>query len=215
MPLKNSVRTERIVAAASTLFARQGYHGTSTREIARTAGVSENTLFRHFDNKEDLFWSALRSQSVELKPRWEQIAGIRSNESPTVVLPEILGFLANFLRDKPDVFRLFAVAFVEMQKDADAVCFSLLAPYFAELSRYLEANICKGHVLEVDATLLAASFMALVLIYPQLSKLRGDEIAVSKEGKDAVAVCSKFWLDLLSPRLPVQAGVPLCMGSES
>ncbi len=215
MPLKNSARTDKIVAAAGELFARQGYHGTSTREIARSAGVSENTLFRHFDNKKDLFWSALRSQSVELKPRWDRIVGIHGNDSPTVVLPEILGFLAGFLRDKPDVFRLFAVAFVEMQKDADAVCFALLAPFFEELSRYLEANILKGDVLDVDATLLAASFMTLVLIYPQLSKLRGDGTPAKNEGTDAVAVCSKFWLDLLSPRLSVPEGVPLCMDGRS
>ena len=68
MPLRNSVRTEKIVDAAAQLFARQGYHGTSTREIARLAEVSENTLFRHFDHKEDIFWSALRSHTAALKP---------------------------------------------------------------------------------------------------------------------------------------------------
>ena len=46
---KRSVRGDKILQAAGKLFARQGYYGTSTREIARLAGVSENTLFRHFD----------------------------------------------------------------------------------------------------------------------------------------------------------------------
>ncbi len=214
MPLRTSERTERIVAAASRLFARQGYHGTSTREIARSAGVSENTLFRHFDNKEELFWSALRSQSRELKPRWDEIAGVISGDGPAEVLLGILGFLVDFLKDKPDVFRLFAVAFVEMQTEADAVCFSLLTPYFAELSRHLEASFCRGGILEVDATLLTASCTALVLIYPQLAKLRGDGAPLT-EAKDAVAVCSKFWLDLLSPRLSVQTDVPLCADGKS
>ena len=66
---RNSERTDKILQAAAQLFARQGYHGTSTREIARLADVSENTLFRHFDHKEDLFWSALRSRSTGLKLR--------------------------------------------------------------------------------------------------------------------------------------------------
>ena len=59
--LKSSVRTDKILQAAGKLFARQGYHGTTTREIARLADVSENTLFRHFDNKEELFWSSLHA----------------------------------------------------------------------------------------------------------------------------------------------------------
>ncbi len=213
MPLRNSDRRERIVAAASRLFARQGYHGTTTREIARAASVSENTLFRHFDNKEELFWSALRSQSRELKPRLEQLAGALRNDALPVVLPSVLGFLVEFLKDKPDVIRLFAVAFVEMQKDADAVCFSLLTPHFAELSRHLKESSAKGGILEVDATLLTASCMAMVLIYPQIEKLRGDGAPVREE-KDAVTVCSKFWLDLLIPRLSVQADVPLCMDGK-
>ena len=48
---KSAVRTDQILQAAGKLFASQGYHATSTREIARLADVSENTLFRHFDNK--------------------------------------------------------------------------------------------------------------------------------------------------------------------
>ena len=213
MPLRNSDRTERIVAAASRLFARQGYHGTTTREIARSACVSENTLFRHFDNKEELFWSALRSQSRELKPRLEQLASTLRDDALPVVIPGVLGFLVDFLRDKPDVIRLFAVAFVEMQKEADAVCFSLLTPHFAELSRHLKESLCKGGILEIDATLITASCMALVLIYPQIEKLRGDGAPVREE-KDAVAVCGKFWLDLLIPKLSVQMDVPLCVDGK-
>jgi len=59
--MKSYVTSEKIAQAAAKLFANQGYHGTSTREIARLSEVSENTLFRHFENKEELFWSALRS----------------------------------------------------------------------------------------------------------------------------------------------------------
>jgi len=41
----------RILKAAQRLFARQGYDGTTTRDLAQSAGVAEGTLFRHFANK--------------------------------------------------------------------------------------------------------------------------------------------------------------------
>lgn len=41
----------RILQAAQRLFARQGYDGTTTRDLAQAAGVAEGTLFRHFSNK--------------------------------------------------------------------------------------------------------------------------------------------------------------------
>lgn len=41
----------RILEAAQHLFARKGYDGTTTRDLAQAAGVAEGTLFRHFSNK--------------------------------------------------------------------------------------------------------------------------------------------------------------------
>lgn len=42
---------QRILTAALSLFARQGYDGTTTKDLAQKAGVAEGTLFRHFANK--------------------------------------------------------------------------------------------------------------------------------------------------------------------
>ncbi len=43
---------QRILTAASTLFAQKGYHGTSTREIATAVGIQQPSLFHHFGSKE-------------------------------------------------------------------------------------------------------------------------------------------------------------------
>ncbi|KGQ23003.1 TetR/AcrR family transcriptional regulator [Thermus filiformis] len=49
----------RLREAALELLAERGYRGATTREIARRAGVSELTLFRHFGTKEALVQEAL------------------------------------------------------------------------------------------------------------------------------------------------------------
>ena len=41
----------RILQSAVKLFARRGYDGTTTRDLAEAANVAEGTLFRHFTNK--------------------------------------------------------------------------------------------------------------------------------------------------------------------
>lgn len=45
----------RIIAAALELFAERSYEATTTQAIAKRAGVTERTLFKHFKNKEGLF----------------------------------------------------------------------------------------------------------------------------------------------------------------
>jgi AcrR family transcriptional regulator len=48
-----------LLDAARDLFARQDYRGTTTREIAQAAGVTEHLLFRNFGSKAALFREAL------------------------------------------------------------------------------------------------------------------------------------------------------------
>jgi len=38
----------RILQAAQKLFASQGFDGTTTRDLAKLAGIAEGTMFRHF-----------------------------------------------------------------------------------------------------------------------------------------------------------------------
>ncbi len=44
-----------IVLAALPLFARQGFAATTTKDLAKAAGVSEPLLYRHFPSKEALY----------------------------------------------------------------------------------------------------------------------------------------------------------------
>lgn len=46
---------ERIVQSARVLFGRLGFEGTTTAEIARSAGIAEGTIYRHFRDKKELF----------------------------------------------------------------------------------------------------------------------------------------------------------------
>lgn len=46
---------DKILNASLVLFSQKGYNAVTTKEIAKEAGVSEMTLFRHFENKHNLY----------------------------------------------------------------------------------------------------------------------------------------------------------------
>jgi len=50
--------SEKILEAAMSLFSEKGYKAVTTKEIAKAAGFSEMTVFRHFENKQNLFEKA-------------------------------------------------------------------------------------------------------------------------------------------------------------
>jgi AcrR family transcriptional regulator len=56
----------RILRAAKKLFARRGYDGTTTRDLAQEAGVAEGTIFRHFENKKAILIEVATQGWVEI-----------------------------------------------------------------------------------------------------------------------------------------------------
>ena len=56
----------RILQAALDLFARHGYDGTTTKDLASAAKVAEGTLFRHFANKKAILIEVATSGWVEI-----------------------------------------------------------------------------------------------------------------------------------------------------
>jgi AcrR family transcriptional regulator len=58
-----------LVAAARPLFAKRGYAGVGTEEIARAAGVTRGALYHHFDGKRELFEAVYERIEIELAER--------------------------------------------------------------------------------------------------------------------------------------------------
>jgi AcrR family transcriptional regulator len=69
----------KILDTAISCFADRGYHGTTTKEIAVAANVTEGSVFRLFRSKENLFEQALRKVvSTQMAP--EQFAELMARE---------------------------------------------------------------------------------------------------------------------------------------
>src|SRR5882672_8739296 len=69
---KEAIR-QRIVTAALQLFQTKGFEATTTRAIARKAGIAEGTVFNYFKTKEDI---ALHFFEQEVD---QAIAAVREN----------------------------------------------------------------------------------------------------------------------------------------
>ena len=189
----------RIVQAAVALFSRQGYHGTSTREIARLADVSEVTVFRYFEHKDDIFWSALQSSFSAIKPRLESLNRTSMREAPEVVLPEIIRLLLDIATFSPELVRLIAIAFLELRGRAEDVCREHLTPLFAVISEYLTSNIESGRVRNLNPAIVTAAITLAVIVQPELSKLIEGSWLSQLGGREVINEYSAFWLNVLEP----------------
>jgi AcrR family transcriptional regulator len=189
----------RIARAAVALFSRQGYHGTSTREIARVADVSEVTVFRYFDHKEDIFLSALRSSFSSIKPRLDLFGRGAETRKPEVMLPQILTLLVDIATFSPELTKLVAVAFLELHGKAEEVCFEHLTPLFTAIASYLTTNMDNGKMRSLNPVIVTAAMALTVIAQPELSKLIAGSTFARMGGSDSIGEYSKFWLQVLVP----------------
>jgi AcrR family transcriptional regulator len=58
-----------LVAAATRLFATQGYAGTPREDIVRAAGVTRGALYHHYADKADLFRAVFEAMEAEVMGR--------------------------------------------------------------------------------------------------------------------------------------------------
>jgi TetR/AcrR family fatty acid metabolism transcriptional regulator len=56
-------KRERILRAATDVFAQSGYFNAKVSDIARAAGVADGTIYLYFDGKEDLLTSIFREHT--------------------------------------------------------------------------------------------------------------------------------------------------------
>lgn len=64
---KGDKRKKQLLRVALDIFIKKGYYSTSTREIARQAGVSSGLLFHYFSNKESIYLELIKIGIQEMK----------------------------------------------------------------------------------------------------------------------------------------------------
>lgn len=97
-------RRQQIVEAAVPIFARKGYAASGTAEIAAAAGIGEPTIYRHFENKQELYIAALRSNAERVMANWERIAA--ENDNPLNALLLLGQWYMLTLRENPELLAL-------------------------------------------------------------------------------------------------------------
>ncbi len=97
-------RRQQILAVAIRVFARSGYVSASTAEIAAQAGISEPTIYRHFENKQALYLAVLEQTTNELVGAWRQIA--EAAPDPLIALSRMSIWYQQQLEVRPQMLEL-------------------------------------------------------------------------------------------------------------
>jgi TetR/AcrR family transcriptional repressor of mexJK operon len=179
-----------ILEAATTLFLRNGYLGTSVDDIAALAHVSKQTVYTHFADKEQLFAELVRGNISRVDAFLESVtAGLGETDSlqdalrafarqhvRTVLLPEAVQLRRLVIGE--------AGRFPELARDYfERVPQRVIAALAEQLRRLAERRM-----LRMEDPVLAANHLAWLILGPPLdAAIFGAQTETAPDDLDRVA----------------------------
>jgi len=114
---EREARRELILSAALTLFAQNDFGNVTVREIAKEAGVSPGTIYRYYENLDDLFIDIISVRTRELV---EELGGLVKEGNPPDIQTLCRRYVA-FLNDNLSFYQMMAHFMVGGRISPDAV----------------------------------------------------------------------------------------------
>lgn len=175
----------RLRTAALELFVEQGVAETTTRDLAKKAGIAEGTIYRHFESKDELVRDLFQDHYFRFGAELNRIQA----ETPGGIdakLRAMIDFMCRLYDEEPTLYRFLllvqhtALPNIRTAPTSPAVIFRGL------ISRAIE----QGEIPEQDHG-LAASMVVGTIIQPALSLIYGSIAGTMCDFAPAVAnACS-------------------------
>jgi AcrR family transcriptional regulator len=176
-------RQASIIAAAAALFAQKGFNGTTTREIAKTAGISEALLYRYFPTKRALY-AAILAEKVQLSQLLVTVDEAAKKRDDVRVFTLIAKFRIHRGAD-PSLLRLLLFSALEGHELSDMFFRNRHRVFYDYLAGYIAKRTKEGVFRKVDPLLAAQSFIGMIVYHRLLHEIFKVPAHCSPE--DAVA----------------------------
>jgi len=170
-------RQEEILKAAMRLFNANGYAATTTASIAKEAGVTEKTMYRHFKSKEALFAECIFSITANLVELWQRELN-RHKDDRLAYLKAVAGSYAQFVANNPDK-SMFLVHLYSYRviPELDEGFRKAVEEHLNEIERVIESLQKKGVIrLDMHPRLLAGAFLGQYFTAVFLNEFLGPEL---------------------------------------
>lgn len=159
-------RRKQILRVAIQLFSQCGFSGTTTKEIARAAGVSEAMVFRHYATKQELYNAILDHKACEggeLDPfAWAQEAMARKDDAE-LFYQLMLNAFDHHERDT-DFMRLLFHSALEGHELAEMFVKQNIMPLYDFLSDYISTRQKDGAIREdIKPRVIIRAFVGMMI----------------------------------------------------
>jgi AcrR family transcriptional regulator len=162
-------RHASIISAATALFAAKGFNGTTTKEIAQTAGISEALVFKHFPTKRALY-AAILAEKVQISQLMDTVEAAAEKRDDARVFTLIASFRIHRAAD-PTLLRLLLFSALEGHQLSDMFFRNRHRVFYEYLSTYIGRRCEEGIFRCLDPLLAAQAFIGMIVYHRILHEI--------------------------------------------
>ena len=166
MSLSTTSRGEQtrsaILQVAHDLFIKQGYHGTSMRQIAKAAHLALGGLYNHFSSKEQVFAAVFQA----FHPYHEVLPLIAAAQGDNLeqLVQDAFRRMAQAVEGRPDFLNLMFIELVEFKSVHTQQLFASLFPQGMQIVRNLVGSFPE-QMRPIPPPVVVRTFLGLFLGY--------------------------------------------------
>lgn len=162
--LTKKERMSLIAKASAELFSEKGFKGTTTREIAGKAGISEAVIFKYFSKKASLYSEIINSRCNDTTGQSRLMKALKGKNGRDVFY-EVANFLITENEKDPSFLRLLLFSALERHDLLDIFIKTKGMELINFLAGHLKTLTEQGLVKGIEPTLAARAFLGMVLYY--------------------------------------------------
>jgi AcrR family transcriptional regulator len=187
-------RQASLIAAAASLFAAKGFNGTTTKEIAKAAGVSEALVFKYFPTKRALY-AAILAEKVTVSELLEAVEEAAKKRDDHRVFSLIASYRIRPGVD-PTLLRLLLFSALEGDELSDMFFGKHHKVFYEHVATYVRVRIDEGAFRDVDPLLAARAFIGMVVHHRLLHEIFG--VPMHRSHEDTVDTYVELFLNGLT-----------------
>jgi AcrR family transcriptional regulator len=169
MRVSGQERQASLIASASSLFAAKGFNGTTTKEIAKAAGISEALVFKYFPTKRALY-AAILKEKVTVSELLEAVEDAAKKRDDRLVFTLIASYRIRPGVD-PTLLRLLLFSALEGHELSDMFFGKQHKVFYDHLATYIQTRIQERAFRKVDPLLAARAFIGMVVHHRLLHEI--------------------------------------------
>jgi TetR/AcrR family transcriptional regulator len=168
-------RRQQLLETALDFFSRKGFEGSTTKEIAAAAGVTEAIIFRHFPNKQALYKAVLdyAAHASNLEPWLAETKACMERNDDSGLLRSIANNILKSYRADPRFERVVLFAALEGHEAGLAHHHQLSIPIFELLREYIVRRQRQGAFLGYNPGVIIESIAGMTSHYAMMTQLFG------------------------------------------